>query len=169
MAVWRLASALAAGCSTVLKPTEQTRLTALRRAELVEEAGFPSASSTLLRGLATQQGSPSHSDFDKEAFTDSIEVGRKDPWRCARQSGKGLARTWRQVPDNRVPRSRREAKRRPVQFEKKFDTGIHKESNLPVTWSHSSAAAGRQSARPALRFAGGQMLKLLSAFWRSGH
>ena len=44
MAAWKLAPALAAGCTIVLKPAEQTPLSALRLGELIQEAGFPRAS-----------------------------------------------------------------------------------------------------------------------------
>jgi phenylacetaldehyde dehydrogenase len=79
MAVWKLAPALAAGCTVVLKPAEQTPLTALRLAELVEEAGFPEGVFNVVTGFGETAGAAlaGHPDVDKVAFTGSTEVGRK--------------------------------------------------------------------------------------------
>ncbi len=79
MAVWKLAPALAAGCTVVLKPAEQTPLTALRLAELVEEAGFPAGVVNVVTGFGETAGAAlaAHPDVDKIAFTGSTEVGRK--------------------------------------------------------------------------------------------
>ena len=78
MAVWKLAPALASGCTMVLKPAEQTPLTALRLAELVEEAGFPAGVVNVVTGYGETAGAAlaSHPDVDKIAFTGSTEVGR---------------------------------------------------------------------------------------------
>jgi phenylacetaldehyde dehydrogenase len=79
MAVWKIAPALAAGCTVVLKPAEQTPLTALRLAELVEEAGFPAGVVNVVTGFGESAGAAlaAHPDVDKVAFTGSTEVGRK--------------------------------------------------------------------------------------------
>jgi phenylacetaldehyde dehydrogenase len=79
MAVWKVAPALAAGCTIVLKPAEQTPLTALRLAELVEEAGFPPGVFNVVTGFGETAGAAlaEHPDVDKVAFTGSTEVGRK--------------------------------------------------------------------------------------------
>ena len=79
MAVWKVAPALAAGCTIVLKPAEQTPLTALRLAELVEEAGFPPGVFNVVTGFGETAGAAlaAHPDVDKVAFTGSTEVGRK--------------------------------------------------------------------------------------------
>lgn len=79
MAVWKVAPALAAGCTIVLKPAEQTPLTALRFAELVEEAGFPKGVFNVVTGYGHEAGAAlsAHPDVDKIAFTGSTEVGRK--------------------------------------------------------------------------------------------
>jgi phenylacetaldehyde dehydrogenase len=79
MAVWKVAPALAAGCTIVLKPAEQTPLTALRLAELVEEAGFPAGVFNVVTGLGETAGAAlaAHPDVDKVAFTGSTEVGKK--------------------------------------------------------------------------------------------
>ena len=71
MAVWKVAPALAAGCTIVLKPAEQTPLTALRLAELVEEAGFPAGVFNVVTGLGEEAGAAlaAHPDVDKVAFT----------------------------------------------------------------------------------------------------
>lgn len=79
MAVWKIAPALAAGCTVVLKPAEQTPLTALRLAELVEEAGFPPGVANVITGYGETAGAAlaAHPLVDKVAFTGSTEVGRK--------------------------------------------------------------------------------------------
>ena len=77
MAAWKLAPALAAGCSVVLKPAEQTPLTALRLAELAAEAGLPAGVLNVLPGLGetTGQAIGRHNDVDAVSFTGSTEVG----------------------------------------------------------------------------------------------
>ncbi|GAA5047916.1 aldehyde dehydrogenase family protein [Erythrobacter westpacificensis] len=79
MAIWKVAPALATGCTIVLKPAEQTPLTALRLAELVEEAGFPKGVFNVITGYGEEAGAAlaGHEDVDKVAFTGSTEVGKK--------------------------------------------------------------------------------------------
>ena len=79
MAVMKLAPALAAGCTVVLKPAEETPLTALRLGELIGEAGFPPGVVNIITGLGETAGAAlsAHPDVDKIAFTGSTEVGRK--------------------------------------------------------------------------------------------
>jgi aldehyde dehydrogenase (NAD+) len=78
MATWKLGPALAMGCTIVLKPAEQTPLTALRLAELIHEAGFPPGVVNVLPGFGPTAGAAlaSHPDVDKVAFTGSTEVGK---------------------------------------------------------------------------------------------
>jgi len=78
MAAWKLAPALAAGCTIVLKPAEQTPLSALRLGELILEAGFPPGVVNIVTGLGEAAGAPlaAHPGVDKIAFTGSTEVGR---------------------------------------------------------------------------------------------
>ncbi|HEY5667120.1 MAG TPA: aldehyde dehydrogenase family protein [Gammaproteobacteria bacterium] len=78
MATWKLAPALAAGCTTVLKPAEQTPLTALRLGELIAEAGFPPGVVNILTGYGETTGAAlvRHPGVDKVAFTGSTEVGK---------------------------------------------------------------------------------------------
>src|ERR1700678_3857317 len=77
-AAWKLAPALAAGCTIVLKPAEQTPLTALRLGELVQEAGFPDGVVNIIPGYGETAGAAlaAHDDVDKVAFTGSTEVGK---------------------------------------------------------------------------------------------
>lgn len=77
MQAWKLAPALATGNTVVIKPAEQTPLTALRIGELVVEAGFPEGVVNLLPGYGPTAGAAiaSHMDVDKVAFTGSTEVG----------------------------------------------------------------------------------------------
>ncbi len=78
MAAWKLGPALAAGCTVVLKPAEQTPLSALWLGELIEEAGFPEGVVNIVTGLGETAGAAlaAHPDVDKIAFTGSTEVGR---------------------------------------------------------------------------------------------
>ena len=78
MAVWKLGPALTAGCTIVLKPAEQTPLSALRLGELIEEAGFPQGVVNIVTGMGETAGASlaAHKDVDKIAFTGSTEVGR---------------------------------------------------------------------------------------------
>ena len=78
MAVQKVAPALAAGCATILKPAEQTPLSALRLAHLVLEAGFPDGAFNLLTGFGEEAGAAltEHPGVDKVTFTGSTEVGR---------------------------------------------------------------------------------------------
>jgi acyl-CoA reductase-like NAD-dependent aldehyde dehydrogenase len=78
MAAWKLAPALAAGCTVVLKPAEQTPLTALRIGELALEAGIPPGVLNVLTGDGdTGAAIVEHPGIDKIAFTGSTAVGRE--------------------------------------------------------------------------------------------
>src|SRR5271168_3794861 len=78
MLAWKLAPALATGNTVVMKPAEQTPLTALRIGELIVEAGFPPGVVNILPGYGPTAGAAiaNHMDVDKVAFTGSGEVGR---------------------------------------------------------------------------------------------
>ena len=78
MQAWKLAPALATGNTVVLKPAEQTPLSALRIGELIVEAGFPEGVVNLLPGFGPTAGAAiaRHMDIDKVAFTGSTEVGQ---------------------------------------------------------------------------------------------
>jgi acyl-CoA reductase-like NAD-dependent aldehyde dehydrogenase len=86
MATWKLAPALAAGCSVVLKPDPQTPLTALRLAELAAEVGFPAGVINIVPGDGPTTGAylVSHPGVDKVAFTGSTAVGREIGAKCGR-------------------------------------------------------------------------------------
>src|SRR5271167_4748823 len=77
MQAWKLGPALAAGCTVVMKPAEQTPLSALRVGELIVEAGFPEGVVNMLPGFGPTAGAAiaNHMDVDKVAFTGSTEVG----------------------------------------------------------------------------------------------
>jgi acyl-CoA reductase-like NAD-dependent aldehyde dehydrogenase len=78
MAAWKLGPALAAGCTVVLKPAEQTPLSALRLGELALEVGFPPGVINVLTGDgSTGAALVEHPDVDKVAFTGSTAVGRE--------------------------------------------------------------------------------------------
>jgi acyl-CoA reductase-like NAD-dependent aldehyde dehydrogenase len=78
MAAWKLAPALACGNTVILKPAEQTPLTALRLGELIMEAGLPDGVVNIVTGFGPGAGSSiaEHSGIDKVAFTGSTEVGK---------------------------------------------------------------------------------------------
>jgi len=78
MAAWKLAPALATGCTVVLKTAEQTPLSAIRLGELVCEAGFPDGVVNIVSGYGETAGAAlaAHDDVDKVAFTGSTEVGK---------------------------------------------------------------------------------------------
>jgi phenylacetaldehyde dehydrogenase len=78
MACLKIAPALAAGCTLVLKPAEQTSLTALRLADLIVEAGFPAGVVNIITGNGHTAGDRmvKHPDVDKVAFTGSTEIGK---------------------------------------------------------------------------------------------
>lgn len=78
MAAWKLAPALAAGCSCVLKPAEETPVTALWLGELLLAAGVPPGVVNIVTGRGETAGAAlaAHDDVDKIAFTGSTEVGR---------------------------------------------------------------------------------------------
>jgi len=78
MAAWKLAPALAAGNTVVLKPAEQTPVTALELAKRIQEAGFPEGVVNIVPGYGETAGAAlaSHKGIDKIAFTGSTEVGK---------------------------------------------------------------------------------------------
>ena len=79
MCAWKLAPALACGNTALLKPAEETPLTAIRLGELIQEAGFPEGVVNILTGpgLPTGAAIVNHMGIDKVAFTGSTEVGRE--------------------------------------------------------------------------------------------
>lgn len=78
MAMWKLGAALATGCTVVLKPAEQTPLSALYLADLIQQAGFPEGVVNIVPGFGETAGQPlvDHLLVDKIAFTGSTEVGK---------------------------------------------------------------------------------------------
>ncbi|WP_343116619.1 aldehyde dehydrogenase [Ostreiculturibacter nitratireducens] len=79
MLAWKIGPALAAGCSLIVKPAEETSLTALRIAELAMEAGVPAGVFNVLPGSGPDVGEPlgRHMDVDMISFTGSTETGRR--------------------------------------------------------------------------------------------
>jgi phenylacetaldehyde dehydrogenase len=79
MTSWKVAPALATGCTIVLKPAEQTPLTALFLGELMTEVGFPDGVINVVPGFGETAGAAlaDHPDVDKVTFTGSTEVGRQ--------------------------------------------------------------------------------------------
>ncbi|MDA5558766.1 aldehyde dehydrogenase [Shimia sp. MMG029] len=79
MLAWKIGPALAAGCSVVVKPAEETSLTALRVAELAMEAGVPAGVFNVVTGSGAEVGEPlgRHMDVDMVSFTGSTATGRR--------------------------------------------------------------------------------------------
>ncbi|WP_189052075.1 aldehyde dehydrogenase [Aliidongia dinghuensis] len=79
MLAWKIGPALAAGCSLIVKPAEETSLTALRVAELALEAGIPPGILNVVTGSGPEVGEPigRHPDIDVVSFTGSTETGRR--------------------------------------------------------------------------------------------
>ncbi|XP_073908147.1 aldehyde dehydrogenase 1A1-like isoform X2 [Castor canadensis] len=78
MFIWKIAPALSCGNTVIVKPAEQTPLTALHMASLIKEAGFPPGVVNIVPGYGPTAGAAisSHMDIDKVAFTGSMEVGK---------------------------------------------------------------------------------------------
>lgn len=78
MQAWKWGPALASGCTLVLKPAEQTPLTALRVAQLAQEAGFPNGVINVVPGFGPTAGAAltRHMDVDKVAFTGETSTGQ---------------------------------------------------------------------------------------------
>ncbi len=93
MAAWKLAPALACGNTSVLKPAEQTPLTALRLGELVLEAGIPEGVVNIITGFGPTAGAAitEHMDVDKVAFTGETTTGRIIMEACAKSNMKKLS------------------------------------------------------------------------------
>ena len=88
MVSWKLATALAAGCTVVLKPAEQTPLTALYMAALCRQVGFPPGVVNVVPGFGETAGAAltAHPDVNKIAFTGSTEVGKIIQIACAKSN-----------------------------------------------------------------------------------
>jgi phenylacetaldehyde dehydrogenase len=78
LAVWRTAPALAAGCTVIIKPAENTSLSTLRLAQLIEDAGFPPGVVNVVTGYGEEAGAAlaAHPGVDAISFTGSTETGR---------------------------------------------------------------------------------------------
>lgn len=79
MMAWKIGPALASGCSVIVKPAQETSLTALRLAELAHEAGVPAGVLNVVTGSGRDVGEPigRHPDIDMVSFTGSTETGRR--------------------------------------------------------------------------------------------
>lgn len=88
MVAWKWATALAAGCTVILKPAEQTPLTALALAALSKEVGFPAGVINVIPGYGETAGAAltHHMQVDKIAFTGSTQVGRLIQVACAQSN-----------------------------------------------------------------------------------
>src|SRR4030088_2528266 len=114
MAAWKLAPALAAGNTVVLKPAEQTPVTALELAKLIQEAGFPEGVVNIIPGFGETAGAAlaSHKGIDKIAFTGSSEVGKLIAKAAAENLTKVSLELGRRSAEHRVCRCRYRAGRK---------------------------------------------------------
>lgn len=78
MAIWKIGPALAAGCTLVLKPAEETPVTAMELAKIIQEVDLPPGVVNIVTGYGEEAGAPlvQHPGVDKIAFTGSTEIGR---------------------------------------------------------------------------------------------
>ena len=108
MAAWKIAPALAAGCTIVLKPAEQTPLSALRLGQLIQEAGFPPGVVNIVTGFGETAGAAlARASRRRQGRLHRIDRGRQaDRAGRRRQSEEGVAGTRRQVAGHRVSRRR---------------------------------------------------------------
>ncbi|GGY11056.1 betaine-aldehyde dehydrogenase [Litchfieldella qijiaojingensis] len=92
MASWKVAPAIAAGCTIVLKPSEVTSLTALELADICQEAGLPAGVVNIVTGMGPEAGAPlsEHPLVDKIAFTGSVPTGSR-LMKCAAQDIKNIS------------------------------------------------------------------------------
>ena len=92
MFAWKVAPALVAGCSVIVKPAEQTSLSAYLMVQLAHEAGIPEGTLTLVTGFGEAVGQPLglHNDVDMVSFTGSTEVGRLFLQYAAQSNLKGV-------------------------------------------------------------------------------
>ncbi|MCL6416831.1 aldehyde dehydrogenase [Aestuariirhabdus sp. Z084] len=92
MFVWKVAPALVAGNSVIVKPAEQTSLSAYRLVQLAYEAGIPAGALSLVTGFGEEVGHPLglHQDIDMASFTGSTEVGRLFLGYAAQSNLKGI-------------------------------------------------------------------------------
>lgn len=79
MAAWKVAPALAAGCTLILKPAEATSLTAMELGRIAEKVGLPAGVLNIVTGIGSEIGPylTAHSEIDKVAFTGSVPIGKQ--------------------------------------------------------------------------------------------
>ncbi len=108
MVAWKWGPALAAGCTIVMKPAEQTPLSCLRMGELALEAGFPEGVINIVPGFGETAGDAlvKHKGVDKIAFTGSTEIGQLIMRNAAGTLQARHPRTRRQEPQHRLRRRR---------------------------------------------------------------
>ena len=118
MQAWKWGPALAAGCTIVLKPAEQTPLTCLRMARLAQKAGIPDGVINVVPGYGPTAGAAlvKHPDVDKIAFTGEASHGQDHSARRGRDDEAAHVRAGRQEPERRLRRRRprRGRRRRPL-------------------------------------------------------
>ena len=114
MLAWKWGPALACGNTVVMKPAEQTPLTALWMAELAQEAGFPAGVINVINGLGETTGAAivSHPDIDKIAFTGHVDTAKIIQKAAADTLEADDLRAGRQEPQRRLRRRRHGCRRR---------------------------------------------------------
>ncbi len=106
--IWKIAPALATGCTVVLKPSEEASLTVLMIARIMQEAGLPDGVLNVVTGLGTEAGAAlaAHPDVDKIVFTGSTATGPGHRACSDREPQAGLAGTWWKISGHRLQRRR---------------------------------------------------------------
>jgi acyl-CoA reductase-like NAD-dependent aldehyde dehydrogenase len=153
MLAWKISPALAAGCTIILKPAEQTPLTALRVGQLAQEAGVPDGVLNILTGDGSTGASMvDHPGIAKIAFTGSTEVGRKIGETCGRMLKRVTLELGGKSPNIILPDADLEAAIKGSFMGIYFNTGqacnagsrlfIHKDQYETVTSALAEAAKG---------------------------
>ena len=114
MLAWKWGPALACGNTVVMKPAEQTPLTALRIAELAQEAGFPAGVINIVNGMGETTGAAlvAHPDVDKIAFTGHVDTAKIIQKAAADTLKRTTLRAGRQEPQRHLRRRRSRRRRR---------------------------------------------------------
>lgn len=144
MAIFKLGPALAAGCTIVLKPAEETPLSALRLGELILEAGFPPGVVNIVPGRGPIAGAAlaAHRGIDKVSFTGSTEVGKAINGLLSNRGDDRAERSPEHDGVGAYPRPRSRVADRPINASRPFWVGIA---------SQPGGGSGGPSPRPGRR------------------
>ena len=156
---WKLAPALAAGCTVVIKPSEFTSASTVELVRLIEEAGLPPGVVNVVTGFGAEVGAPlvEHPLVRKVSFTGSDATGRRIGAQAARESQALHPGAGREVAEHRVRRRRprRRGQRRRLRHLRRHRADLHR--RLPAAGPVDRARrGGRRAGRLARTAAHGQ-------------